>query len=240
MAKLLRYEYKYLVPLHRIDDLREWIRPHVRTDCLAGNGTLPRYTVRSIYFDTPLLSDYTEKVEGYSKRKKIRLRGYNRPEGEGAMFFEIKRKRQAGIHKSRVKVGLADARALAPGQNGVCLNGGAPRGDGIATFQYYIHRERLEPRLLVVYEREAYFDRFNNAIRLTFDQNLRSRPCERVDHLFSEEGLVPALPDHFIFEVKFYRGIPLWVKECVTHFRLKHQALSKYVLGWDSQTAAAR
>ena len=229
---MLRFEYKYLVPAERLADLRSYLQPYVRIDPHAPEGNAPVYTVRSIYYDTPGFADYHQKVEGLRKRKKIRVRGYNQPDGDAALYVEIKRKDQGGIHKSRVKMGFQEAlRDLTPPRftnGGLGVRDDHPNGR-LAKFYYYILRERLQPQLLVVYEREAYFDRFNHAIRLTFDLNLRSRPCGNLEGIYSEDNLLPSFPNHFIFEVKIYRGMPSWVKQCVARFDLTHRALSKYV-----------
>ena len=55
-------------------------------------------------------------------------------------------------------------------------------GDGIESadsvvlnrFMYLINRLHLEPKALITYEREAFFDPDNPDLRITFDYNVRS------------------------------------------------------------------
>lgn len=235
---MLRYEYKYLVPFSQLEDLREYLSPFVRVDPYSPETEKNLYTVRSIYFDTSDLKYYLEKVEGLIRRKKIRLRGYNELDDASNLFFEIKRKHQSGIHKSRVKLDFETAKKIVSSPNfspEKFRNRNSSLNGEIDKFYYYIIRERLRPELLVVYEREAYYDKFNFATRMTFDLNLRSAPYQNFENMFCEKHLLHSYSDHFIFEVKIYRGIPLWIKQCIAKFNLTHRALSKYVISWDTQ-----
>ncbi len=73
----MKYEFKYIVPVSRMDQLREAIRPYVELDPYADMMENHEYTVRSVYFDTSRFDYYYEKIDGYKIRKKIRIRGYN-------------------------------------------------------------------------------------------------------------------------------------------------------------------
>jgi len=86
------------------------IMPFVNLDKNAKGREHNHYTVRSIYFDTPELHFYTEKIEGVPNRKKVRLRGYDTHEqSNGVVFTEIKRKYQIPILKNRAKMTYQDA-----------------------------------------------------------------------------------------------------------------------------------
>ena len=73
-----RYEYKFKIPLDLIDDVRKFILPYTKFDPYLEKHGNQRYTVRSIYFDTPELDFYYEKIDGVKIRKKLRVRTYNR------------------------------------------------------------------------------------------------------------------------------------------------------------------
>ena len=72
---IMKFEYKYLVPIERLSELRTFISPFMVTDSHMDMGGPEGYTVRSIYFDTFQYDDYHEKISGLKTRKKIRIRG---------------------------------------------------------------------------------------------------------------------------------------------------------------------
>jgi hypothetical protein len=65
----MKYEFKYIVPVSLLDELREAIRPYVDYDPFAAVMENHEYTVRSIYFDTARFDYYFEKIDGYKIRK---------------------------------------------------------------------------------------------------------------------------------------------------------------------------
>ena len=71
--KPLRLEYKFLLPVERIDELRRAISPFVFIDEYAEREINKEYTVHSIYFDTMRLDDYHDKLSGIKIRKKLRI-----------------------------------------------------------------------------------------------------------------------------------------------------------------------
>ena len=64
---MTRFEYKYLLPDGELPRLREALSPVTDAD-----GYVPpdrgEYTVRSIYFDTPALDYYYQKLAGIQRR----------------------------------------------------------------------------------------------------------------------------------------------------------------------------
>ena len=102
----MKYEFKYIVPVSKLDQLREAISPYMELDPYAAKMEAGQYTVRSVYFDTSNFDYYFEKIDGYKVRKKIRIRGYNEQVGGDTVFMEIKRKFKEPIEKDREKLNL--------------------------------------------------------------------------------------------------------------------------------------
>ena len=92
-------------------------------------------------------------------------------------------------------------------------------------------RRRMLPTVLVAYEREAFYSRFDPLLRLTFDRNVRSRIYPELASLYEDREMRFLAPGHFIFEVKFYLHLPRWVGDVVRRFDLQRQAFSKYSTG---------
>lgn len=233
----MKYEFKYIVPLNKLEPLREEIRPYVKLDPYAEGIGGGEYTVRSIYYDTLNFDYFWEKVDGYKIRKKIRIRGYNEPTGSDIVFMEIKRKLKEPIEKDRERVTFEVMKRLMAGE------GGKAYGDreddhgvnGAGKFLYHVYRNNLKPVILVAYEREAYFDRFMGEVRVTIDKNLRCIPYPGLDDLYNEDKTRPALPSRFIFEVKFRGQFPSWLRPVTARLGMIRRSASKYVICVDSQ-----
>ena len=235
-----RLEYKYLVPLEELSRLRQALAPFVEADEYAQNEA-GEYTVHSVYFDTLSLDYYYQKVAGIQHRRKIRVQGYNEGEKDSSVFLEIKRKNNMAISKDRAPLLFKHITDLfASGDVGkYVLNGnGTPNAvEDARRFFYHVYRHSLRPTVLIRYEREAFFRKFNSSLRITFDKNLRSSPYPDLEGLFDGNGTVSSLPGHFILEVKFHDyipSIPSWLKTILEDFNLERTALSKYTICLDT------
>jgi hypothetical protein len=233
----MKYEFKYIVPVSKLDDLRESIRPFVELDPYAAIMPGGQYTVRSIYYDTANFDYFFEKIDGYKIRKKIRIRGDNTPEGSDMVFMEIKRKFKEPIEKDRERLTFEVMKRLMAGEGSEAYGEQAEDHgvNGAGKFLYHVYRNNLKPVVLVVYEREAYHDRFLKEGRVTIDKNLRSIAYPSLDDLYSEEKIKPALKDKFIFEVKFKDTFPSWLRPITGRLGMVKRSASKYVFCVDSQ-----
>jgi len=236
MAK--RLEYKYLVPISLADSIREDMRPYVAMDQFAEKQNAKEYTVRSVYYDTPRFDCYSEKIEGLKVRKKFRIRGYDIPDKNSVVFLEIKRKYNNFIDKDRAPFLWKNMdefflyRDL--DQHIISVSGnGKEKGDA-GKFLYHYYSRALQPTVLVIYDREAFFGKFNKSLRFTFDKNIRSTLFPSLDMLYEEEQIKYAMPKYFIFEVKFYSGLPSWIQSIIKRYQLPRMALSKYTICIDS------
>lgn len=233
-----RKEYKYLLPNDMRDDLRKKLAPFVVLDNFAAQRDEREYTVRSIYYDTRRLQFYFEKIEGLKIRKKFRIRGYNKLLGEKVVYLEIKRKYENFGTKNRAPVLFGDLPELfrTGDIEGLVLSNKRHDKKNIdgKRFFYHIYRNSLVPTVLVVYDREAYFGKYDNKIRITFDKNLRLQAFPVLSGLYNEDKLLPALNNMFMLELKFERGFPTWLQNIVTYFGLSRMAVSKYAVCLDT------
>jgi len=233
-----RLEYKYLVPKDLIGDIRAEMLPFVEIDSFADREDAKEYTVRSIYYDTLDFDCYVKKVEGIKVRKKFRIRGYNHPEGDSIVFLEVKRKYINYIGKNRAPLYKSNIDQFFLTKNMdkyiIPLSGIGEEQENARRFLYHFYKKSLRPTILIIYEREAFFGKFNKSLRLTFDKNLRSTIYPSSDQLFMEERIIHAMPKYLIFEVKFYNGLPDWLRNIVRTYDLRRMALSKYTICLDS------
>lgn len=229
----MRYEYKYVVPLRHMEEIRKLIVPFLELDKFAEVSNNSEYTVRSIYFDSPAYDFYFEKIDGIKNRKKVRLRGYDEYSPDNKVFLEIKRKYEIPILKFRAPIQYKEAVQVLKEKS---LNGfehanihDQKKLDNTKRFFYQIFSNNLRPVVLVVYEREAYLSKFDRTVRVTFDKDLRGMAYPALEELYEEEPLLPVMRDSFIIEVKFNKSFPKWMAPILAKYDLKRRSASKYV-----------
>ncbi|MGH1362708.1 MAG: VTC domain-containing protein [Calditrichia bacterium] len=235
---MARFENKYLVPKARMSELRDFLRSYINVDDFASRCVDNTYTVRSIYYDTSRLRYYNEKIEGLQFRKKLRIRGYDCEQDDSVIFLEIKRKRNSLISKNRAPVYFKNLSQLLE-TNDIETYAGLQKGkaNSLANarkFFYHLNRHSLKPVVKVIYDREAYFYKFNRSLRITFDKNLRGSLFCKSDDLYTEVSTNYPLPEHFILEIKGRGSYPQWLQYIIGEMAFPLKALSKYTICIDS------
>ncbi len=235
----MRLEFKYLAPNDILSTLREELRPVFRIDDYTEARQVREYTVRSIYFDTLDLDYYNEKKEGIKIRKKLRVRGYNNLVNESVVFLEIKKKFEKYVSKNRSPLLQSDLEQLFNSKDidrfVLTNNGYIDSISDAKRFFYHYLKKSLQPLLLVVYEREAFFSKFDPSLRITFDKNLRYMAFPTLEDLYSDHNLKYAMNSNFILEVKCKRGFSNWLRAIITKHDLPRLSLSKYAICLDSE-----
>ena len=239
---MLRHERKYLVPFYMLNDLRARFSGFVRPDIFTEEDMFGKcqYTVRSIYFDSPDLVNYQEKLSGVMDRCKLRVRGYNELEPKEMVVLEVKKKKGNRILKHRTMIPYSRLEeVLESGDVSPYLilrkdQSVANALDEASRFFFHYKRTHQGPTCLITYEREAYHGKLNPGIRITFDKNVRSKINPSLSQLFDNDNLRPLFKNHFILEVKYFEdNMPTWIKSIIYEFKLRTEALSKYVIGYD-------
>lgn len=239
---MLRHEYKYFVPNDMLDRLRRRIAPFVELDPYAREHG-GEYTVRSIYFDTPQMDCYFQKVTGLNRRNKVRLRGYNAGNANSQVFFEIKKKVDGPLYKNRATLTYEAARQVLRGKSLDEAGLAAEAGEDAQRFLYHLHARRMQPVITVIYEREPYQAIFldaGNDLRITLDKNLRAVARPSLDELFVERHEHPVETRRFILEIKFNRYLPGWMKAVIASMGLTKGPASKYVMCLDAHPEFAK
>lgn len=232
-----RLEYKYLVPLNHLDKLRNNLLIYLDPDEYAAIRPNKEYTVRSIYLDSFDYRCYYEKMDGVHTRKKFRIRGYNKEEDKAPVFFEIKRKYDNFISKDRAGIYFQNLpAAFIERRAELCAE--SEEKQSFNNFFHYYQLRHLEPKVLVVYEREPLECKFGSKLRITLDKNLRSKVVSDYNKLFDEEGLVECFHKEFILEVKFFQVLPQWISGVLEKYDLTRMAVSKYISSIDAQSSS--
>jgi len=222
-----------------MDDFRTRIKPYTSPDDYTLKSLTQDYTVRSIYFDSARLEFYHEKLAGLRIRKKLRIRGYDKPQPDSKIFLEIKRKYDNRGSKDRANLFYCNMESFFSTfdiEKYIIKSEDFPDAQNNARrFVHHVIKNDLNPTVLVVYDREAYFSRFNPGLRITFDKNLRFSTFPALKDLYTDDHLVITLNHYFILEVKFEHGYPFWLQRIIAEFNLSRQALSKYTICLDGE-----
>jgi SPX domain protein involved in polyphosphate accumulation len=220
-----RFELKYLITLQQAERFKQALQAYLIPDD-HGDGS---YKLSSLYYDSPDLRFFWEKMDGIKFRRKLHIRHYEngKPLSDDTLVFvEIKQRLDRVTQKRRVLLPYRDALLLCnqrerPG----CDLQDIPAMDEIESILWQYN---LRPVSMVRYLRQAFIGSdYDIGLRVTFDTAL----AYRTNHLQLHEKAVnlPLLPaDRLVMEIKVNERIPYWLTELVAAHNLKLVRVSKY------------
>lgn len=220
-----RHELKYRVSEAQAAAIVEYIRPHMHPDVHSADGVYP---LVSLYLDSDDLRFCHESLDGVKSRFKLRIRSYS--DGPDQLcFFEIKRRINQIIVKSRARVVQRDMAALLTG----ALRPSSSNDDerrNLQQFLYYQRRAGAGPVMRVRYLRRAFEGNLDDYVRVTFDRelclNVTYTPTVGLDgdgwHRHPQLGV--------ILEIKFTGRCPTWLSRMARSFGLQPKSIPKYTM----------
>lgn len=211
-----RREMKYLLDEQTYAAVREAISQYMTED---GYG---RHTICNIYCDSDNNDLIRESLEKPFYKEKLRLRAYgNAVEDESGCFLEIKKKFYGVVYKRRVKLPYKAALDY--------INGGEPPvySQQIAEIDYLIHRAMVKPKIVICYDRRAFFGNEDPEFRVTFDGNIRSRTDDLDLRSWDYGELLEGQPRR-VMEIKVAQAVPLWMVKILSELKLYCGSFSKY------------
>lgn len=230
-----RYELKFIIPRDLTERIAEDLRDYLTLD--AHSDSEGRYTITSLYYDTPDYKAYWDKLEGHRFRRKVRIRVYGNQvvTPDTYCYVEIKQRLNKTLQKKRIFIPYAAAITLCSSAQSVILEqeGVSLSADDQAVIQeiQYLSRSlELRPSCVVSYDRLAFEGgEYDLGLRVTFDTNLKGRTHALT--LLTEQQAESHyfLPPHWcIMEVKINHRVPYWLVEFLNHYRCSLQRVSKY------------
>ena len=195
---------------------------------IAQNAGLDGYyKISSLYYDSSDLKCYWEKLDGESFRRKVRVRTYGAHPEEA--FLEIKQRLNLTVQKRRCRATLAEVtERMAAICNGRLDSALDPVYDEVFVLA---RRYRLEPKMIISYQRAAFFDKYKADLRITLDRNIRCRHVGLDLATHRTRGRFAVPPTMVLLEVKFNEVIPAWLCTCLNRLDFQVQRLSKYCAG---------
>ncbi|MDE7405846.1 MAG: polyphosphate polymerase domain-containing protein [Clostridiales bacterium] len=211
-----RYEYKYLLTAEQYFAVLNEIEKHMAADKYGKS------TIQSLYYDT---DDYLLARRSLDKPKykeKLRMRSYRQAKGDDEVFLELKKKYDGVVFKRRIQLTADDA------EHGL-FDYVRAQNDQIAkeiTYAIDLYKT-LAPRILLLYDRTAYFDKNDSGLRVTFDTNIRYR-TDRLTLCGGTDGKPVRNDGKILMEIKAGASIPLWLCRLVSSLGIRKTSFSKY------------
>lgn len=223
-----RYELKYLVTDVQAAGIASYIGPFLEPDKYSKLQRAGQYPIVSLYLDSPELRLCKETLTGVKNRFKLRIRSYT-DEPEYPRFFEIKRRINTVIVKSRARVMDRDVPTLLRGRS-LPPQGYTTDEAALRQFQLYVVTINAGPMVLIRYMRQAWESTSENRVRVTFDRDLcykvTDEPYVRLGGSGWQQSDVTR--GIAILEIKFTGSYPFWLTRLVRDFNLEVLAVSKY------------
>lgn len=215
-----RYEMKYLLNRTQYRQITEAFEGRMKPDIHGKN------TILSLYFDTPDDLLIRRSLEKPLYKEKLRVRSYGIADTDTTVFVELKKKYQSVVYKRRIAMSEEEARRYLLSHASV-MDTQISREIDYCLFHYH----NLMPRMLLSYDRTAFYAMDNPQFRITFDENILWR-----DHdvtLTTGIGGTAVLPaDTILMEVKTADAIPLWLVQLLSREKIYKTSFSKYGTAW--------
>ncbi|MGW1182621.1 VTC domain-containing protein [Streptomyces drozdowiczii] len=223
-----RYELKYLVPVEQAAELRDELGERMDRDL---NSPVGGYGVWSLYYDSPELRFYWEKIEGLKFRRKLRIRHYGDPAGvtdDSPVCVEIKQRVNRVTQKRRITLPYGTARQLCDGRE---LVEHSPKERAfVHEVLDLVVRLNLRPTAMTGYQREALVGRAaDTGLRVTFDRRIRGRDRDFHFGQAGPENRFTVPPHMSVMEIKVNERTPHWITDLAARRNLSLIRVSKYV-----------
>ena len=222
-----RYEIKYSIPVASLAKLKADLARFLKGDAYGGDSGF--YSIASLYFDTPELDCYRNKLDGLLFRRKLRIRVYPELDDDVA-FVEIKQRVNRTVQKRRLPMKLKDAYAMCSGARHFKLSD--PDDQEIADeVHFLVTALRLKPKNVIAYTRQAYVGHtVDPGLRLTFATLVRTRAASF--DLEDKRKMQVAFPARLaIMEVKANERVPHWLLSILARHQCTLTRVSKYCCG---------
>lgn len=211
-----RVEKKYLLSREKYEQLIKRMEPYMQMDEYG------LHTICNIYYDTDQFDLIRTSIEKPPYKEKLRLRSYGVPDKGGKVFLEIKKKWKGVVYKRRIALTLEEAEDYLTKGRPLPKDGQIER-----EIDYFIKFYQPKAKMYIAYDREAYFGKEDSSIRITFDQNIRSRE----EDLKLEQGDAGKLlleRGCRLMEIKISGAFPMWMANILSELKIYPTSFSKY------------
>ena len=219
-----RYEHKYLIDRNTFEKVLKVLDEHMEID--SHNVGYRPYTIANIYFDT---EDDFLIIKSLSKpvyKEKLRVRAYGVPNENSRVYLEIKKKYNGIVNKRRTELTLTEVyKFIETGEEPSIKD--YMNEQVLHEIAYFLQVHKVRPKVYIAYDRIAYFEKNNPDLRISFDNNIRTR---RKDLQLEKEDYGEKLFDEdvYLMEIKTALAKPLWLTKMLNELDIKRCRFSKY------------
>lgn len=222
-----RFELKYLITLRQAKQVKSALGAYLIPDEHGAHSG--RYALASLYYDSPDLRCYWEKVDGVKFRRKLRIRHYETAEPlteDTPVFVEIKQRVDRVTQKRRVSLRYGDALRLCD-ERRIPAHEPADRAV-VEEIHGFLWHYDMRPASIVQYERQAFIGTaYDIGLRVTFDTFITAQTGR--PRLHDPRSGVPLWGGNWVvMEIKVNERLPYWLTELVAAHNLQMVRVSKY------------
>lgn len=212
-----RYELKYLITKQQKAEIIDRMKNYMEEDEFG------KTSVRNLYYDTDNFRLIRRSIEKPVYKEKLRIRSYRKAKEDTEVFVEIKKKYDSVVYKRRLAMPRKEAMHW--------MESGDYEGETsqiAGEIDYFLnYYGKLEPKVFLSYDREAYKLKGEGEFRVTFDENILCRQEEL--ELGKDAWGTPILEeDKVLMELKCGGGIPLWMTDILSSMGIYRTSFSKY------------
>ncbi len=211
-----RYELKFLISKIEKQLIIDQMENYMRGDKYGKS------TICNIYFDTPNFLLIRRSIEKPVYKEKLRLRSYGIAKPNSNVFVELKKKYNSVVYKRRINMAENEAMSF------LCNRTPVFNSQIVKEINYCLDTyNMLQPRVVLSYEREAFYSKTDYNFRITFDENILWRDYD----LSLCKGIygTPILGENqVLMEIKTASSIPLWMTSILSKNHIYKTSFSKY------------
>lgn len=211
-----RYELKYRLNRRQFAELLNIMQTYMKPDRYGKS------TIQSLYLDTPSFLLARRSLEHPLYKEKLRVRSYGLAGPADPVFIELKKKYESIVYKRRVEMTCEEAaRYLYQGET--VMDTQIMREIDFCRKRY----EGLAPRVMLSYQREAWYGKEDHELRITFDDRIlwRDKCLGMADGIF---GAPLLKEDEVLMEVKVAASMPHWLVQFLSREKIYKTSFSKY------------
>lgn len=212
-----RQEIKYFITKNQKEEIMDEIFLHLKEDEYG------RFNVCNVYFDTPDYIIARRSIDKPIYKEKLRIRSYGQVNNNEQVFLELKKKYDSTVYKRRIQLSCQDAFDFISSKN--CFNRNNQIEQEIKYF-CLLYRN-LQPSVFLSYNREAYYDKNNPDLRLTFDDDIlwRDDDFDFDKHFYGQKMINDNCT---LLEIKTDSAVPLWLSHALNSNKVYPASYSKY------------
>ncbi len=210
-----RIEKKYLLDKDKYIQLIDRLNPYIQLDEYG------LHTICNVYFDTENFDLIRRSIDKPVYKEKLRLRSYGVPKKDSQVFLEIKKKYRGVVYKRRVSLTLEEAESYL--SNKCELSEGQIEKE----IDYFVKFYKPIPKIYIAYDRMAYFGKKESNLRITFDENIRSRE-DFLELKYGDAGKLLLDKGNKLMEIKVSGAIPFEISRVLSELEIFPVSFSKY------------